>query len=258
MIILNETRDKMISPPTNCPSCNSTLVWQKDTLYCKNLECTASGQKRVEHFAKTLKIKGLGPAAIEKLDLNSVEEIYQVDIAYLTVCLNSAVLALKLLNEIKNSTNQPLNLVLPGFGISLIGKTATDKLSQVCESIFDIDEDTCKAAGLGEKATNNLLTWMDNSFDKYCDLPFSFEFEKTQKLEQEAKGVVCISGKLNSFKTKAEAANILAALGYKVKDTLTKDVTILVNESGKETEKTLKARESGITIVNNLKDFIGE
>jgi NAD-dependent DNA ligase len=212
--------------------------------------------KRVEHFAKTLKIKGLGPVAIEKLNLNSVDEIYELDIAYLTICLNSATLALKLLNEIKNSTNQPLNLVLPGFGISLIGKTASDKLSKVCSSIFDIDEDTCKEAGLGEKATNYLLTWIENDFERYCHLPFSFEFEKTESTGD--KGTVCISGKLNSFKTKAEATKLLVDLGYKVKDSLTKDVTILVNESGKETEKTLKARESGITIVTNLKDFIGE
>lgn len=246
----------MITAPTNCPSCNSLLEWSNDILYCRNPDCGASGQKRVEHFAKTLKIKGLGPAAIEKLDINRIEQIYELDIPYITLCLNSAKLAVKLFTEIKNSANEPLNTVLPAFGISLVGKTASDKLSKVCDSIFEINEETCKEAGLGEKATNNLLHWIENKFDDYCHLPFSFEFEKASSTGN--KGTVCISGKLSSFKTKAEATKVLEELGYKVKDSLTKDVTILVNESGRETDKTLKARSSGITIVNNLKDFIGE
>jgi NAD-dependent DNA ligase len=248
----------MILPPTNCPSCDYRLEFTNDILYCRNPECIASGQKRVEHFAKTLKIKGLGPSAIEKLNINSVEEIYELDIAYMTLHLNSAKIAVKLFEEIKNSERQPLNTVLPAFGVPLIGKTATDKLSKVCTSIFDIDELTCRSAGLGEKATANLVNWLQNVFPKYVDLPFSFEFEQTEKRSKEVLGTVCITGKLSSFKTKAEATKILEELGYKVKDSVTKDVTILVNESGRETDKTLKARASGLTIVENLKEFIGE
>lgn len=253
ILILNKEK-LMIEPPTHCPSCASPLEWVKDTLYCRNEECSASSSKRVEHFAKSLKIKGLGPAAIEKLNISTIQEIYELDIAYITVSLNSAKLAVKLFEEIKKSEHEPLNTVLPGFGISLVGKTASDKLSKVCDSIFDINEDTCKKAGLGEKVTHNLLTWLSNEFDRYCYLPFSFEFEQSQQVQN--KGVVCISGKLTSFKTKADATKVLEALGYIVKDSLTKDVTILVNESSRETEKTIKARESGITIVNNLKDYL--
>jgi hypothetical protein len=43
-----------------------------------------------------------------------------------------------------------------------------------------------------------------------------------------------------------------------VKGSLTKQVTILVNESGIESAKTKQARENGVTIVTNLLDFIGE
>ena len=56
-------------------------------------------------------------------------------------------------------------------------------------------------------------------------------------------GIVCISGKLKSYKTKAEAAKVLKECGYTIKDSVTKDVTILVNESGIESQKTIKARE---------------
>jgi NAD-dependent DNA ligase len=61
---------------------------------------------------------------------------------------------------------------------------------------------------------------------------------------------------LKSFKTKAEATEVLSSYGYEVKSSLTKDVTILVNESGVESSKTKQARESGINIVTDLKSFL--
>jgi DNA ligase (NAD+) len=248
-----------IEPPTNCPSCDSLLVQRKDVLYCVNAECGATASKRVEHFAKTLKIKGLGPATIEKLELNNINEIYEIDLAYMTFFLKSEKLAIKLFDEIEKSKRTQLNTLLPAFGISLVGKSATDKLATVCESIFDIDEAVCRSAGLGEKATSNLIKWIDEEFPKYENLPFSFEFEKVRPASvSSSKGVVCISGKLKSFKTKAEATKVLEALGYIVKGNITKDVTILVNESGNITDKTKKADELGITIVENLNQLIVE
>jgi NAD-dependent DNA ligase len=70
------------------------------------------------------------------------------------------------------------------------------------------------------------------------------------------RGVVCITGKLKSFKTKAEAGSALIGLGYIVKSSLTKDVTILVNESGIESAKTKQARDSGIEIITDLKSYL--
>jgi NAD-dependent DNA ligase len=72
-----------------------------------------------------------------------------------------------------------------------------------------------------------------------------------------SKGTVCISGRLSSYKTKAAAANELERTGYIVKSSLTKDVTILVNESGIESAKTQAARERGVKIITNLKEIIG-
>jgi len=69
---------------------------------------------------------------------------------------------------------------------------------------------------------------------------------------------VCITGKLSSYKTKALAHQALQELGYEVKTSLTKDVTILVNESGIESAKTKQARDAGVTIVTNLLDLTGE
>ena len=151
-----------------------------------------------------------------------------------------------------------MNDVLPAFSIPLIGKTAATKLSSKIKSLFDLDEDKCKAAGLGPKATESLLSWYSGEFeDSLKKLPFDWQFQ-TPKIATETKGAVCISGKLSSFKTKAEATKALSYAGYVVKSSLTKDVTFLVNESGIESAKTKEARERGITIITSLNEWIGD
>lgn len=247
----------MIRPPTNCPSCESLLERSNDQLYCRNPNCSALTQKSVEHFAKTLKIKGLGPSTIDKLNLSRISEIYELEEEYVSSALGSERLAEKLMIEIEESKKRSLNEVLPALGIPLIGKSATDKLSAVVTSIFDITEETCKEAGLGDKATSNLVNWLASN-DEYLDLPFSLEFDTPRVTSKGNAGIVCISGKLNSYSTKQQAKQDLELLGFTVKDSLTKDVTVLVNESGKETAKTTKARASGVTIVTDLKKFIGD
>ena len=247
-----------ILAPEVCPSCGSPLEWRNDMLYCENILCPAQIQKRIEHFARSLKIKGLGPKSIEKLGLTSLLDIYNLSYYSIKGALSSEKLAIKLLREINHSRKASMNDVLPAFSIPLIGKTAATKLSSKIKSLFDLDEDKCKAAGLGPKATESLLSWYSNEFEgSLKKLPFDWQFQ-TPKIATETKGAVCISGKLSSFKTKAEATKALSYAGYVVKSSLTKDVIFLVNESGIESAKTKEARERGITIITSLNEWIGD
>ena len=243
-----------ITAPSTCPSCGSKLELSFPLLYCRNPSCGDQSSKKIEHFAKTLKIKGLGPAAINSLVLESINDIYAISEYEIVNLLGSQKLGEKLFTEIENSAKAPLNILLAAFSIRLIGKTASEKLSAVCESIHDINEDSCAKAGLGPKATESLLSWIEEEYP-LLELPHSFAFESPKV---RAGGVVCISGKLKSFKTKAQATEALEQHGYTVKSSVTKDVTILVNESGVESQKTTKAREAGVTIVENLLTFLGE
>tara|TARA_B100000427_G_scaffold328276_1_gene340986 strand:+ start:1311 stop:2063 length:753 start_codon:yes stop_codon:yes gene_type:complete len=247
-----------ILAPEVCPSCELPLEWKNDMLYCTNILCPAQIQKRIEHFARSLKIKGLGPKSIEKLGLTSFLDIYNLSYYSIKCALSSEKLAIKLLREINHSRKASMNDVLPAFSIPLIGKTAATKLSSKIKSLFDLDEDKCKAAGLGPKATESLLSWYSNEFEESLqELPFDWQFQ-TPKIATETKGAVCISGKLSSFKTKAEATKALSYAGYVVKTSLTKDVIFLINESGIESAKTKEARERGITIITSLNELIGD
>ena len=247
-----------ILAPEVCPSCESPLEWKNDLLYCTHSLCPAQIQQRIEHFARSLKIKGLGPKSIERLGITSFPKIYSLSYVDMRDGLSSEKLAIKLLREINHSRKASMNDVLPAFSIPLIGKTAATKLSSKIKSLFDLDEDKCKAAGLGPKATESLLSWYSNEFEgSLKKLPFDWQFQ-TPKIATETKGAVCISGKLSSFKTKAEATKALSYAGYVVKSSLTKDVIFLVNESGIESAKTKEARERGITIITSLNEWIGD
>ena len=247
---------KQILPPSHCPSCMTDLEWIKDQLFCNNTNCSGKTSKKIEHFAKTLKIKGLGPRTVEKLQIDSIFDLYELPLEIMIDALQSEKLAVKLSREIESSKTVDLVELLPAFSIKLIGNTASRKICSVVKHVTDINEETCDQAGLGPTATENLLDWLIEEFTNgYDRLPFSFKQKELLVPKTETKGVVCITGKLKSYKTKAAATQYLETMGYLVKSSLTKDVTILVNESGIESTKTQAARDKGVIIITNLKEI---
>lgn len=247
-----------IEIPTTCPCCDYKLELVKDQLFCRNTSCSAQLNKKLEHFCKTLSIKGLGPKSLEKLNLADITEIFYLDLLDVSTALGSEKTALKLLDEIERAKQADLATVLASFSIPLVGGTASAKIASVVATIEEITLEKCKEAGLGEKVTNNLLSWLDSEYQELKEfLPFSFKpMKKTSNTS--LKGIVCITGKLTSYKNKAEATQLLVDAGYSVSDSLTKKTTILVDEENKGSSKRKKAEEYGITIVTNLNDLLKE
>tara|TARA_R100000734_G_C3319294_1_gene115050 strand:+ start:11047 stop:11826 length:780 start_codon:yes stop_codon:yes gene_type:complete len=253
-------KQQAIEIPEVCPSCQTELELINDQLYCNNTSCPAKNSKIVEGFAKTLRIKGLGTKTIEKLGLECIEDIYELTQERIEQKLGSEKLAMKLVNEIELSKNANLQELLPAFAIPLFGSTASQKLCDKISHVEEISEKRCSEAGLGPKVTTNICSWYNKEYkNRYKTLPFTWKadiFEGVPVVD--INEVVCISGRLTSYKTKAEAKMELEKYGYRVKDTLTKDVTILVNESGIASSKTKSAESKGIRIVTNIKQLIGE
>lgn len=247
--------------PTECPSCGFSLEIENSQLFCRNQACSAQLGKKLEHFCKTLGIKGLGAKTLEKLQLADVTEIYYLDFSDLTEKLGSEKIAAKLLEEIDKSRSADLQQVLPAFSIALFGTTAASKLCKVVSSIDEITVETCKQAGLGDKVTQNLLGWIETDFQEMKEfLPFSFKTSSTPvntNITANAKSV-CITGKLQSFKTKSEATKALELAGFLVTDSVTKNTDYLVDEDNKGSTKRIKADSLGVIIIQNLKQFLIE
>lgn len=244
-----------IEIPTLCPCCASKLITINAQLFCKNTECAAQLNKRLEHFCKVLSIKGIGPKTVEKLNLADITELFYLDRDETIEALGSEKLADKLLEEIEKAKVADLATVLASFSIPLVGETASKKIAGVVAHADEITQEKCKEAGLGEKVTNNLLEWLETDYQEMKEfLPFTFKSVPSKQVNTGGL-IVCITGKLKSYKTKAEATKDLIAAGYQVVDSVTKTVNILVDEEDKASSKREKAEKYGIKIITDLNDL---
>jgi len=144
-----------IEIPTECPCCDYPLELVNDQLFCRNTACGAQLNKKVEHFCKTLGIKGMGSRTVEKLGLSDITELFYLDSEQVVETLGSEKVALKLLDEIERSKSADLATVIVSFSIPLVGSTASKKLCEVVTSVDEISYDTCKQAGKKIKVVQN-------------------------------------------------------------------------------------------------------
>lgn len=245
-----------IEIPTNCPCCEYPLVLVNEQLFCRNTACGAQLNKKLEHFCKVLGIKGFGPKTIEKLQIADLTEIFFLELSAVTIALGSEKTAIKLLDEIERAKSASLATVLASFSIPLVGETASAKICSVVKNITEINQETCKIAGLGDKVTTNLLNWLETEYQEIKEfLPFSFT--SNSKITK-TNGIVCITGKLKSFKTKAEATEQLLKAGFAVVDSVTKTTNYLIDETEASSTKRKQAEKYGIIIITNLNDFLKE
>jgi DNA ligase (NAD+) len=249
-----------IEIPTTCPCCEYKLELVNDQLFCRNTACGAQLGKKVEHFCKTLGIKGMGPKSVEKLNLQDLTELFYLDADDVITALGSERVATKLLDEIERAKTADLATVLASFSITLVGATASQKICTVVDHIDQINYETCKQAGLGDKVSENLVGWLQTDFPDLREfLPFSFKSNRNSTTTSNNNSkTVCITGKLSSYKTKAEAYKALETAGYKAVESVTKTTDYLVDEEDKASTKRKKAESLGIQIITNLNTFLKE
>jgi len=236
----------MIKIPTHCPSCKSKLKLVNSQLYCTSTNCSATALQKVLKFAKTMKIMGLGERTLEKLNIDNITNIYNLQADFLNEVLGEKV-GTKVLNEINKSKNISFSIFLSAMSIPLIGKTASEKIAEVTSNIEDINVDLCKKAGLGDKATYSLVNWINKEYNNYKHLPILFEVPKPAKINNNTLKI-CISGKTTGY-TKAKIKESLIDYNILVKDNVTKDLDYLITEEPK-TAKAQKAEAYNIKIIN--------
>lgn len=247
-----------IEIPTDCPCCSYKLELVTDQLFCRNTACSAQLGKKIEHFCKVLKIKGFGPKTVEKLNLQDITEIFYLDRDDAIAALGSEKTVDKLLGEIEGAKGADLATVLESFSIPLVGETVAGKIASVVGHVSEISILTCQQAGLGAKVTDNLLDWLATDYIELKEfLPFTFNSK--QKIAVNNGGdTICITGKLSSYKNKAEAHAALSAAGFTPVDSVTKTLKYLVDEEDKSSSKRTKAEQYGIQIITNLLTFLKE
>jgi DNA ligase (NAD+) len=201
------------------------------------------GKRLVEHFVKTMGIKGLGPASIEKLDISHPSELY--DKVYWDVLGRNGE---KVRDEVSRPKDYPT--VLAALGIPGVGKSTALLITKHLpkfDQLHKIAQTPIK--GIGPTTVENILSWLEVNEDWVQKLPYDLETDtdtyKSEDLADYKK--ICITGKLDM--TKAQLAEHLQKFGFEVTDSLTKDCYALIT-AGEESIKTKQATKHGIPIFN--------
>ena len=240
----------MLKIPTNCPECNSLLERVKDQLFCRNVSCPAVSSKKLEHYCKTMKIKGLGPASLIALGFETIADIYETPESMYIEALGNA-RGPKVFEAVQASKSADLATFIEALSIPSISAGSARKLASVINnSLEEITKETAAKAGLGNVATANLLNWLAANLDEIRNLPLVFSKRAQASVSSAESETVCITGKLKDYKNRADAALALVNKGYVVVDSVTKATKYLVNESGEVSTKTKKAEQYKIPQVS--------
>jgi DNA ligase (NAD+) len=194
-----------------------------------------------------MKIKGLGPKSIEKLELTDVPEIYALEEVELTEVLGKV--GETIFKNIQASKRIDFSTFLASLSIPLIGQTVSKKIGEFSNSLTALDDLLLSKAGVGEKARSNLLQWLENYVEIFSSLPIVFDPIKVGVKKVEL-GKVCITGKLADFSNRTQAKACLEELGYKVVGTISKTLDYLVDEQDSKSSKNTKAKDLNIPITS--------
>lgn len=238
---------KEIQIPTNCPSCGSQLELVNSQLFCRAKDCYAQSTKKVEAFAKRMRIMGLGPASISKLGFTSPIEIYETPLSTYVEVLGEKI-GEKVFQEIEKSRTTDFATFLSALSIPLIGTTASKKIATVANSLAEVWRNELP---IGEKARYNIDMWFGaDETGEYTNLLESyFTFTEPKTVVKQDKGKVCITGKLKDFSNRSKAKECLEEHGYTVTSTVSNKTDFLVCEDGSISSKSKKAESLRIPIV---------
>lgn len=237
-----------IEIPDNCPSCGTKLINRNGQLFCVNTDdCPGQNSKLLENFCSKMKVKGFGPATLEKLDISTVSELYDLSKAELVEAVGDKV-ATKLESELNEKLRGTVDFasLLGSLGITLIGQVAASKIAAQYNNFVD-----AKAAG---KAGENLQAWKNTATGKdIMSIPWNFGLEQVVKpVASKALGIdVCITGSLDDYPNRTEATKYLEQHGFSVKKDVTKTVQYLIceDESKIGSSSYKKAQSRGIPIL---------
>jgi len=224
-------------------------------LYCSD-ETQHNSVKGLEHFIKTLEIKGLGPASITKLQLNHPTDLYRSQ-EWGTLGVNGE----KIQAEIEKSKSKPYYLVLGALGIPGVGRgTARQIVAHIPQFNRLREIELAHITGIGPKTVESILAWLDVNEEWVTTLPLQLTQDQSVEavLQPHSQKKVCVTGKLDM--TRNELSDILTEFNFQVTSTVTKDCYALITaNTGTKSSKMSKAQQLGIKIIDywdNRRDIV--
>jgi DNA ligase (NAD+) len=204
-----------------------------------------NSSKVLEHFIKTLDIKGLGPASVKKMGLTHPVDLFE-DQNWNLLGINGA----KVQAEIERTKTKPYDLVLASLGMTGVGKRASKLIISNIPAFRNLrDIETTDIKGIGPSTIESVLSWLDENEEWVLTLPLQLEQNVTvEEVVGTPARKICITGKLDM--TRNQLGDILEKLGFKVTTTVTKDCYALITGGDTTSSKYKKANTMGISVID--------
>ena len=204
-----------------------------------------NSSKVLEHFIKTLDIKGLGPASVKKMGLTHPVDLFE-DQNWNLLGVNGT----KVQAEIERTKTKPYDLVLASLGMSGVGKRASKLILSKIPAFRNLrDIETVDIKGIGPSTIESVLSWLDENEEWVLTLPLQLEQNVTvEEVVGTPARKICITGKLDM--TRNQLGDILEKLGFKVTTTVTKDCYALITGGDTTSSKYKKANTMGISVID--------
>ena len=255
--------------PERCPVCGGHVVRAEGEAdhRCVNANCPAKLRETIRHFASRgiMNIEGMGDALVNQLVdaglVKSVADIYDLSQEQLTNLERMGKKsAQNILREIENSKKLPLERVIYGLGIRMVGERTAQFLAEhfgSMDALMKASEDELQAvAEIGPRVSESIREFFDEPknvalVEKLRQAGLTFKGAKKQRGTALAGKTFVLTGTLEHF-TRDEAKKLIEDAGGKVSGSVSKktDYVVAGEEAGSKLDK---ARELGVAVIGEKK-----
>jgi len=252
--------------PEKCPVCGTRVVRTEGEVdyRCVNANCPAKLRETILHFASrgVMNIDGMGDALVTQLTerglVKNVADIYKLTKAdLLSLERMGDKSAQNILDEIEASKTLPLERVIYGLGIRMVGERTAQFLAEHFGSVEALEQ-----AGLEElQHVNEVGPRIAESIVEFFSIPanrklverlgeagLAFKGKKKERGTKLAGKTFVLTGTLAKY-TRDEAKKMIEDAGGKVTGSVSKktDYVVAGADAGSKLDK---AKELGVVVIN--------
>jgi DNA ligase (NAD+) len=257
---------KKFKMPERCPVCGGHVVRVEGEAdhRCVNAQCPAKLRESILHFASrgVMNIEGMGESLVNQLADNglvkSVADIFDLtEEKLLTLERMGTKSAQNVLAQIENAKTLPLERVIFGLGIRMVGERTAQLLAEHFGSMDALmkanEEDLRQVNEVGPRVAASIREFFDEPanvklVERLRKTGLRFKGEAKQRGTQLAGKTFVITGTLPTY-SRDEARQLIEDAGGKVSGSVSKktDFVLAGTEAGSKLDK---ARELNVPVID--------
>ena len=252
--------------PEKCPVCGTKVVRTEGEVdyRCVNANCPAKLMGTILHFASrgVMNIDGMGESLVAQLIerglVKNVADIYDLtkkDLLSLDRFADKS--AQNILDEIENSKKLPLERVIYGLGIRMVGERTAQFLAEHFGSMEALEnagvEELQDVNEVGPRIAESIVEFFGNAANRKLvarlgEASLTLKGQKKQRGTRLAGKTFVLTGTLLKY-TRDEAKKLIEDAGGKVTGSVSKktDYVVAGSDAGSKLDK---AKELGIAVID--------